>query len=274
MLAVLTSFAGGRLFGQVYGSGSPRVLALHGWRRDHSDFVATLTGEPVAAPGGRLARLADDADLPGRPLDSIALDLPGFGSAPEPDGPWGSDRYAEEVGRILSEMEAPVVVLGHSFGGRVAVKLAALEQQRVGGVLLTGTPLFPANPGRSKPPLRLRMARRLARSGIVGQERLEALRRQYGSEDYRTASERMRGVLVQALREEREGGYGEALRSISCPVELVWGELDTAAPPRVAEQIASCLRGPVNLVVRSGVGHLTPFLIPGELRAGIDRLLG
>ena len=58
--AVLTSFAGAQLFGESYGAGTPVVLALHGWRRDHQDFVATLT-EPEPA------------------LDAIALDLPGFG---------------------------------------------------------------------------------------------------------------------------------------------------------------------------------------------------
>ena len=74
------------------------VLALHGWRRDHRDFDAVL-----APPG----------------MDAIALDLPGFGSAPPPDAVWGTPDYAGAVAAVLEEMEAHVVVLGHSFGGRV-----------------------------------------------------------------------------------------------------------------------------------------------------------
>ncbi len=270
---MLTSFSTGRLFGQVYGSGTPQVLALHGWRRDHRDFAATLSGEPVTAPQPSLARRPEDRQLPGAPLNAIALDLPGFGATPEPDGAWGSLAYAEAVAPVLAEMAPRVVVVGHSFGARVAVQLAKLEPDRLGGLVLSGAPLFPANPERAKPPLRLRLARRLAESGIVSQQRLESLRQRYGSEDYRTSSPRMRSVLVQALREEREGAYTEALAAIACPVELIWGALDTAAPTRVAEQIAAVITVPVNLVTCPGVGHLTPFLVPGELRAAIERLL-
>jgi pimeloyl-ACP methyl ester carboxylesterase len=274
VLAVLTSFDGGRLFGQLYGTSGPRVLALHGWRRDHRDFAAVLSGVAPKPTGTPLERVAADPELPGEPLNAIALDLPGFGATPEPEGSWGSDEYAAAVAQVISEMAAPVVVLGHSFGGRVAVKLAAAHPAQVAGVLLTGAPLFPADPGaRRRPPLKLRLARQAAKTGLVSEERLEALRQRYGSADYREASPRMRGVLVQALREERESAYSAALRAISCPVELVWGELDTAAPPRVARQIVADLEAPSNLVICPGVGHLTPLLVPGELRAALERLL-
>lgn len=274
MLAVLTSFDGGRLFGQLYGTSGPRVLALHGWRRDHRDFSALLSGAEPKVAGSPIARAANDRPLAEKALDAIALDLPGFGATPEPEAPWGSDDYAEAVARVLTEMKCPVVVLGHSFGGRVAVKLAAACPDQVAGVLLTGAPLFPAAQGpRRPPPMKLRLARRLARSGLVKEARLEELRQRYGSEDYKAASPRMRGVLVQAIKEEQESAYSGALQSIHCPVELVWGELDTAAPPRVAEQIAFELAGPSNLVVCPGIGHLTPLLVPGELRAALDRLL-
>ena len=48
---MLTSFAGARLFGESYGAGTPWVLALHGWRRDHQDFDAVL-----GPPGHRRGR--------------------------------------------------------------------------------------------------------------------------------------------------------------------------------------------------------------------------
>ena len=41
--------------------------------------------------------------------------------------------YAAAVGLILDEMAAQVVVLGHSFGGRVAVHLAATRPATVAG---------------------------------------------------------------------------------------------------------------------------------------------
>ena len=244
-LEMLTSFAGSRLFGELYGAGTPWVLALHGWRRDHSDF------DSVFAHGD---------------IDAIALDLPGFGSAPAPPSPWGTPDYAEAVAAVLEEMETRVIVVGHSFGGRVAVHLAASHPDRIAGLVLSGAPLHSPE-GRPKPRLRLRMARELAAHGMFRQDRLEVLRQRYGSEDYRAASGVMRDILVRTLSED----YAAALAAVRCPVELVWGDDDTAAPLAVAEQVKEELAG-AHLVVCPGAGHLTPLTVPDELRAAIMRL--
>jgi pimeloyl-ACP methyl ester carboxylesterase len=115
---VLKAFDGGRLFGSVHGVGPPAVLALHGWGRTSADFDAVLGG-----------------------LDAVALDLPGFGATPPPAEPWGATGYAAAVAPVLGEAAGPVVVLGHSFGGRVAVHLAAAHPDEVAGLVLTGAPL-------------------------------------------------------------------------------------------------------------------------------------
>jgi pimeloyl-ACP methyl ester carboxylesterase len=243
---MLTSFAGARLFGESYGTGAPWVLALHGWRRDHRDFHAVL-----AAPE----------------IDAVALDLPGFGSAPAPDEVWGSPEYAAAVGLILDEMATRVVVLGHSFGGRVAVHLAATRPAKVAGLVLSGVPLHRPPGARSKPALRLRIARTMAAHGIVGENRIEELRQRYGSDDYRAASGVMRDILVRTLAED----YADALAAVRCPVELVWGDDDTAAPLAVAEQVQREL-SEAHLVVCHGAGHLTPLTVPDELRAALGRL--
>jgi len=243
---MLTSFAGSRLFGESYGAGTPWVLALHGWRRDHRDFDAVL-----APPG----------------IDAIALDLPGFGSAAAPDAVWGSPDYAEAVAAVLDEMEPRIVVLGHSFGGRVAVHLAASRPDQIAGLVLSGAPLHRPPGARAKPRLRFRIVRGLAARGMIGQERMEALRRRYGSDDYRAASGVMRDILVRTLAED----YTAALAALKCPVELVWGDNDAAAPLAVAQQLRDELAD-AHLVVCPGAGHLTPLTVPGELRAAIGRL--
>ena len=243
---MLTSFAGARLFGESYGTGTPWVLALHGWRRDHRDFDAVL-----APPA----------------MDAVALDLPGFGSVPPPQAVWGSSEYAQAVAAVLDEMATPAVVLGHSFGGRVAVQLAASQPDRIAGLVLTGVPLFRPASAPKRPALRLRVARNLAARGLLGQHRVEALRQRYGSEDYRAASGVMRDILVRTLAED----YADSLAALRCPVELVWGEDDTVAPLSVAERAQHTLTG-AHLVVCAGAGHLTPLTVPGELRAAIERL--
>ena len=122
-------------------------------------------------------------------LDALALDLPGFGDSPAPPVPWGSPEYAGAVARVIEELGAPVVVLGHSLGGRVAVHLAARRPDLVTSLVLTGAPLWrPAGPP-PRPAARFRLARRLRRLGLLGEDRMEAARQRYGSSDYRAAAE-------------------------------------------------------------------------------------
>ena len=239
---MLRAFAAGQFFGDTFGTGRPRVLALHGWRRSHRDFARVLDG-----------------------LDALAVDLPGFGSTPEPAAPWGSAEYAAALAPLLDEVALPAVVLGHSFGGRVAVHLAASRPEAVKALVLTGVPLRRIG-GASKPALSYRLARALNRRRLVSDARMDALREQHGSEDYRAAKGVMRDVFVRVVNES----YEEELRRIRCPVELVWGSDDTAAPLAVAKWAADVLAD-AKLTVVDGAGHMTPGSIPAELRTAVER---
>jgi pimeloyl-ACP methyl ester carboxylesterase len=241
---VLKAFAGGRLFGASSGSGTPWVLALHGWRRSHRDFDASLGG--VAA---------------------IALDLPGFGATPPPPEAWSTRQYAEWIAPVLDELAPAAVVVGHSFGGRVATHLAAERPDRVAALVLTGVPLV-ANPERhpTKSPLAFRVGRALHGKGLIADSRMEALRQRHGSADYRAATGVMRGVLVQAVNET----YEVPLAAYPGPVELVWGQGDGEVPMAVAEAAAGLGRRTV-LTVCAGAGHLVPTEAPDCLREVILR---
>ena len=243
---MLKAFATGSLFGARHGSGPPTVLALHGWARDHRDFDATLDG-----------------------LDAIAVDLPGFGASPAPANAWGGAEYAEAVSPVLGELAGPAVLLGHSFGGRVAVHLAASRPEQVAALVLTGVPLVRRPGARARrPAVPYRLARSLHRRGLLGERRMESLRQRYGSADYRSASGVMRGVHVRAVNET----YGDQLASLTCPTELVWGDDDAEVPLAVAEAARELLPHAV-LTVVPGAGHLTPLTAPGALRAAVERHL-
>jgi pimeloyl-ACP methyl ester carboxylesterase len=250
---MLRSLAGGGLFGEIWGTGPPVVLVLHGWRRTHADFAAVVG---PAAPLG--------------PLPSWAPDLPGFGATPAPPDAWGSVEYAAALVPLLEDAggsERPVVVLGHSLGGRVAVSLAAARPDLVGALVLTGAPIGPRAPGR-RPPARFRAARALHRVGLVSPARMDAARRRHGSDDYRAADGVMRAVLVRMVNER----YEDALAALRCPLELVWGDDDTEAPVDGARAVAAQVAG-ATLTLCPGAGHLTPLTAPDQLRAAVDRAL-
>jgi len=241
----LTLLGNGNTFGRRHGSDRPSVLALHGWGRDHRDFDASLKG-----------------------LNALAVDLPGFGATPEPPTAWGGAGYATAIAHVVEEMHQPVVVVGHSFGGRVAVHLAQQTPDLIAGLVLTGVPLVRESSRPTKSPMRFRLARQLNRLGLLGETRMDQLRNKYGSADYRAASGIMRDILVTAVNET----YEDQLRDITCPVELLWGSNDTAAPVEVARAAESLLANPT-LTVADGVDHFLPISRPDLVRAAIDRTL-
>jgi pimeloyl-ACP methyl ester carboxylesterase len=247
-VSALTAFAGGTLFGERFGDPArpPSVLALHGWARSHVDFGATLRG-----------------------LDAVALDLPGSGATPSPPEAWGAEAYARAVAKVLPALAPRVVVLGHSFGGRVAVHLAVQAPDRVAALVLTGVPLLRVGPAaRRRPPVAYRVARSLHARGVIGDARMERWRTRYGSADYMAARGVMRDVLVRAVNES----YEEQLRAVACHVELVWGDNDPQVPVSVAEAAAIMLAD-ARLTICAGAGHDTPRTIPDVLRAAVERAL-
>lgn len=242
---MLSAFGNGQLFGVATGSRRPTVLALHGWGRSSADFAATL-----------------------RDLDAIALDLPGFGATPAPPDAWGGAEYAKAVAEVLADMATPVVVLGHSFGGRIAVHLAAAHPEAVEGLVLTGAPLVRV-PGAAarRPAVGYRVGRALHRRHLFPDSRMEALRRRYGSRDYLAAVGVMRGVHVRVVNET----YEDQLAAVACPVELVWGDDDGEVALAVAEEAQKLFRR-ASLTVVPGAGHLTPLTAPDALSNAVLRV--
>lgn len=90
----------------------PVLLCLHGWGGSKESFT-------------ELRAALKETDL-----EILTPDLPGFGDCPEPEKPWSTDDYADWVVRQLRvtgfELRGrKIFLLGHSHGGRIAIKLAA-----------------------------------------------------------------------------------------------------------------------------------------------------
>ncbi|HEX6476427.1 MAG TPA: alpha/beta hydrolase [Acidimicrobiales bacterium] len=273
---MLKAFDGGRLFGASFGADeAPWVLALHGWARTHQDWRAVLGARAAGtvqhgSPSASHLAPADNATIEAPvglgEMGAVAVDLPGFGATPPPPEVWGSADYAAAVVPVLEELQVPAVVIGHSFGGRVAIHLAAAQPGLVKALVLTGVPLVRPAASHRRPPLRYRVGRALYGRKLLSEDRMEALRQRYGSPDYRAATGVMREVLVRTVNET----YDEQLGAVRCPVELVWGDDDTEVPVSVAEAAAGLLEHP-NLTVCRGAGHLVPLTAPDALRTAIGR---
>jgi pimeloyl-ACP methyl ester carboxylesterase len=101
--------------------GDMPVLFLHGW---------AVGPHSYGAPLGQLRDFGCDVFAPAQP---------GFGGTPSLEGSdWGFAGYARWAADYLDALgvDRPVTVVGHSFGGGVAIQLAHDQRQRVAAVVL------------------------------------------------------------------------------------------------------------------------------------------
>lgn len=198
----------------------------------------------------------------------MSPDLPGFGSSVQPPEAMGSSGYATAVLDAVRNWTGSkrMLLVGHSFGGRVALKIATAEPDSVCGLIIAGTPLFRSRT-RARPPLRYRTIRRLNRLGITSDARLESARARHGSADYLAASGVMREVLVRVVNES----YEDDLAELRCPTAFVWGRSDTAAPVEDARRAQRIVNG--STLEERDCGHDIHLEHPELFVETIDRLV-
>lgn len=240
----IQALADGRVLAERIGGSPARVVALHGWGRTGADFTEILAG-----------------------LDALAIHLPGFGPTAAPDTVWGTEEYARVIADAIEPI-GPVVLVGHSFGGRIAVRLAASRPELVSALVLTGAPLVRMKPP-AKPSLSYRIVKALHRLGVVPDAVLESRRKKLGSADYNAAQGILRDILVKTVNEN----YDADLARISTPAWLVWGEHDTAAPTAAGKIASERIRGARWTVVPNESHLLTPTL-GVAVRAAVEEALG
>jgi pimeloyl-[acyl-carrier protein] methyl ester esterase len=249
------------------GRGWPLVM-LHGWGMHSGLWLPVL---PRLIERYRLHLV----DLPGH----------GYSDALATPAPLSLSRLVEAVELAIAETSAPgpLMILGWSLGGQVALEWARLRPERVGAlVLMSTTPSFVQRPGwphaMAEATLRqfgdeLRVAYRPTLQRFV------TLQVQ-GSEHARDALASLRSQLFargepspQALRDSLELLASSDLRSaigaISKPALVIAGDRDTLTPVAAARWLASALPQ-ASLVVVPGAAH-APFLShPEAVVAALD----
>ena len=108
-----TSINGAKVNYQVFGEGKP-FLILHGWGSSSDKWV------PIAEK------------ISERGFKVIVPDLPGFGMSDALTTVWSSNNYINWIEAFVKELKIrDFCLLGHSFGGALAVKFAIKYPQEV-----------------------------------------------------------------------------------------------------------------------------------------------
>jgi pimeloyl-ACP methyl ester carboxylesterase len=253
------------------------IVLMHGWGCDHTIWrgvqnqleATDKTGG--AGGGGGESGKTDSASGEGK-YRVTAVDFPGFGQTPEPEKPWGMEDYTAWFEAFLAErgIENPVLI-GHSFGGRVALIFASRNPvSKI--VLVDAAGVKPRRSARYYIKVwSFKALKRLAPL-LLGRakaaEMIERRRAKAGSADYNAASPVMRGTLSRVVNEDLK----RFMPLISAPTLLVWGSEDTATPPKDAK-IMERLIPDAGLVTFEGAGHYSFLDRPAQFAAVLDSFL-
>lgn len=243
---------GVRVSMEVTGSGRPLIL-MHGWGCDHS------TVRSIAATATLTHTVYN-------------IDFPGFGASEEPAEVWGVERYTRLIEALVKaeNLESPVLV-GHSFGGRVAILFASRNKaDKV--ILVDAAGIKPRRTLKYYLKVYSFKAGKKFWELILGKEkaqaRIDRMRARRGSSDYAGASPMMRRILSKVVNED----LTDRLPLISAPALLIWGENDTATPLSDAKKMARLIPDS-GLVSFPGCGHYSFLDNPAQFRAVLSSFL-
>lgn len=237
---------------EVSGEGNPLIL-MHGWGCNHT------TVQSIAATAAQTHKVYN-------------VDFPGFGESTEPKEVWGVEQYTQLIEAFAKSegIENPVLI-GHSFGGRVAILYAS--RYPVAKVVLVDA-------AGIKPKRSLKYYAKVYsfKTGkkfwqlILGkekaQERIDRMRAKHGSSDYASSSPMMRAILSKVVNED----LTDRLPLIKAPSLMIWGENDTATPLSDAK-LMNKLIPDSGLVSFPNCGHYSFLDNPGQFRAVLSSFL-
>lgn len=228
--------------------GKRRFIWAHGWGQNR--HAMAQLAQSLSGLGGH-----------------ILLDFPGFGDAPWPGEAWDTADYADLTARFLATApgSGPSVWIGHSFGGRVGIQLAARHPELVDRLVLIAAAGLQRDRSLAE---RARIAgkvytfkalKRLA--PVVGMD-VDRLREKFGSADYRAAGN-MRDTLIKVVRED----LSPVAAQIKCPTRLIYGAEDSETPPEIGERLAALIPR-AELSVLEGQDH---YSLLGEGRHQVTK---
>lgn len=176
----------------------------------------------------------------------MALDLPGYGLSEKPDVAYDLAFYRRWLGAVVAgETTGPVVVVGHSMGGELAVALALDHPDRVVAAVL----LDPAGGGISPlltdtssiaSPAALWVATAIA--FVLPVHDSSWLRETGTALAYSPADDSLaRRATQRVLANFDFAAFADRFGEVRQPVLLIWGRHDPTIPIEIGERIAGAL---------------------------------
>lgn len=229
------------------------VLFLHGWQDNLYTFDSF-------------------ADVFASTYRVIRLDLPGFGKSEIPKEAWNLDDYVHFVKNFIQKLNIHAdVLVGHSFGGRIAIKGTATKNFHPHKIILIGSAGIAKNRTFRNSVLKI-----FAKAGgwilsipplIFWREGLRKKIYKYIGSDYGNAGA-LKETFVKIISED----LTMSAKKITTPALLIWGVKDTETPLSDGELLSRLIQNS-RLKVVDGAGHYVHREKPEEVVKLIQEFL-
>jgi pimeloyl-ACP methyl ester carboxylesterase len=213
----------------------------------------------------------------------VAIDFWGMGDSGA-RGKYTNQLFVDQIGAVLRSISSPVTLVGHSFGGRIAVFAAHEFSEHIARGIIVDTKLgFPDRPIRPRftprpkrlypdletvygrfrfvpeePPVLPAIMQHLAR---------HSAKRVDGGYLWKFDGALMGGVDWQSVTE------GELLEKIGVPLDFIAGELSEVVPSDLGLRIGKALRNGRGPIIIPSAHHHIPVNQPLVLVAALRALL-
>ncbi len=211
------------------GEGEKTILYLHGWGMNKDCFT------------GFTSRLNTKAK-------NLIVDFYGFGDSDEPESYYDTYEYAYQIFLLLSRLEIKdIVLVGHSFGGRVAIILSAIFDIKVSAMILTSSAgLNRFSLKKTFNIFKYRLIKKLVKYKLLRPSSLS----KYGSSDYKRLSSTMKRCFVKIVKQD----LSYLLKNIECKTILFWAKDDKDTPMWICKKLNKNISNSKVLIMKSG-GH-------------------
>jgi len=232
---------------KIAGEG-PAILVLHGWGGSSDSWTQVM------------------ANLSGQGFRVIAPDLPGFGKSAPPNSPWEVGDYSNLILKFAEKLSLDsFFLIGHSFGGRISIKLLLQRPDKVKKLILCDSAGIKA----SRTPF-VGLVYWMTRIGnaILSPKYLTRLKDAFRNalyvflrnRDYVKAD----GIMRETIKKVLEEDLLPVLPKIDKETLIVWGETDRMVPVKFASVFSENIKGS-RLEVLPGIGHSPHLEAPGKL---------
>ncbi|MDD4990522.1 MAG: alpha/beta hydrolase [Candidatus Pacebacteria bacterium] len=231
------------------------LIILHGWQSSREKWQKTKEL------------------LETQSLKVVVPDLPGFKPENQLDKPWNLDNYVEWLNNFLENSNSfpePFFLLGHSFGGRIAIKFAVKYPEKLKGLILVSSAgIKKEKTFRDKVLLKaVKFAKKLGVQEQASQTKglWQIIRKVFyryilRQTDYFKANSVQKEIMKNALEEDLK----PLLNSITASTLIVWGKKDKMTLLKDAYLMKEKIKNSY-LEIIDNIGH-TPHLECPEILA-------